>query len=117
MKIGSSAIDGPEAPLREADSWNQGFDCVSRRKEIGIADALCRGAIPAGLENRLSSTRREVPYDGKQCTFCILAQLSRPRDLTALPAPRSCDAGNRKPERFGSCRMHSGPQGWPSGEH
>jgi hypothetical protein len=29
---------------------NQGFDPVCGRKEIGIADALCMGAIPAGLK-------------------------------------------------------------------
>jgi hypothetical protein len=68
MKTGRCAIDEPEVPLLEAHSWNQGFDRISRRKEIGIADALRPGAIPAALKNRLSSTRREVLYDGKQRT-------------------------------------------------
>jgi len=52
----------------------------------------------------------------KQRTFCILAQLSHPRDLTALPETCSCDAGNRKPKWYGSRRLHSRPQGWPTVE-
>ena len=108
--------EGPEIPFLEARSWNQGFDRVSRRKVIGIADALCMGATPAGLNNRLSRTSREVLYDGKQRAFCILAQLSRPRYLAALPAPRSGDAGNRRPKWYGSCQMHSRLQGWPTVE-
>ena len=62
MKTSCRAFVGREIPFLAARSWNQGFESLSRRKEIGIADAICAGAIPA--EGRGTQDVRPIPLLG-----------------------------------------------------
>ena len=85
---------------------------LAKPSGIGIADAFLQSCWSGKTKRQLR--KHEVICDDTQCTLRILAQLLPPRDLTALPSPRSCNAGNRNAERNGSSGMHSRPQGRPA---